>query len=340
MVLVGTTKARSSCARTPHAGGGSRRPHLPGSRSTRSRSISAAAAPAVRGRVERALRPRAPLERRLGRTWTNPERADLRFPEDTGAELKRIWQIVPGREDEPNRSTAASSRPRCSSPRTPARPGRSCGACGTTRIGRSGSRAAAACACTRSSPIPCIAGACWSRSRPAASTAATTAARPGGAQSRRARRVHARQASRVRAVRAQGRPASDVPRAAVPPESLGPLSQRGCRRIVDRTSRTACLRTSASRWRFIRTIRETRVHRADRVRRSSAARPRASCACIARATPARPGSRSRAGCRRRTRSSGAARRMGTDPLESRRRLFRYAERQGVRLAERRQRRGT
>jgi len=38
----------------------------------------------------------------FGRNWTNPERAPVRFPADTGAELKRIWQILPGRDSEPD----------------------------------------------------------------------------------------------------------------------------------------------------------------------------------------------------------------------------------------------
>jgi len=37
----------------------------------------------------------------FGRSWSTPETATLRFPEDTGASLKRIWQILPGRADEP-----------------------------------------------------------------------------------------------------------------------------------------------------------------------------------------------------------------------------------------------
>ena len=38
-----------------------------------------------------------------GRTWTDPERYPIRFPEDSGRALKQIWQIVPGRADEPDR---------------------------------------------------------------------------------------------------------------------------------------------------------------------------------------------------------------------------------------------
>jgi photosystem II stability/assembly factor-like uncharacterized protein len=37
----------------------------------------------------------------FGETWTQPEQSPLRFPEDTGATLKRIWQIRPGRTGEP-----------------------------------------------------------------------------------------------------------------------------------------------------------------------------------------------------------------------------------------------
>jgi photosystem II stability/assembly factor-like uncharacterized protein len=36
----------------------------------------------------------------FGRTWTNPEDANVKFPESTGAELKQIWQIAPGRSSE------------------------------------------------------------------------------------------------------------------------------------------------------------------------------------------------------------------------------------------------
>jgi hypothetical protein len=38
----------------------------------------------------------------FGRTWTNPESANVKFPEGTGAALKQIWQVIPGRESEPD----------------------------------------------------------------------------------------------------------------------------------------------------------------------------------------------------------------------------------------------
>lgn len=37
-----------------------------------------------------------------GRTWTNPHEMPIRFPADSGATLKNIWQICPGRPTEPN----------------------------------------------------------------------------------------------------------------------------------------------------------------------------------------------------------------------------------------------
>ncbi|MGC2528055.1 MAG: protein kinase [Candidatus Acidiferrum sp.] len=37
----------------------------------------------------------------FGRTWTNPLEANIRFPTDSGASLKNIWQICAGRENEP-----------------------------------------------------------------------------------------------------------------------------------------------------------------------------------------------------------------------------------------------
>ena len=37
-----------------------------------------------------------------GRTWTNPQEAPIRFPADSGATLKNIWQICLGRAEEPS----------------------------------------------------------------------------------------------------------------------------------------------------------------------------------------------------------------------------------------------
>ena len=38
----------------------------------------------------------------FGKTWTVPVEANVKFPEGTGAALKQIWQIVPGRDAEPD----------------------------------------------------------------------------------------------------------------------------------------------------------------------------------------------------------------------------------------------
>ncbi|MBV8518013.1 MAG: exo-alpha-sialidase [Acidobacteria bacterium] len=38
----------------------------------------------------------------FGRTWTNPESANVKFPEGAGAALQQVWQIAPGRADEPD----------------------------------------------------------------------------------------------------------------------------------------------------------------------------------------------------------------------------------------------
>src|SRR6266702_1729694 len=38
----------------------------------------------------------------FGKTWTTPTEANVKFPQGTGAALKQIWQIVPGRDGEPD----------------------------------------------------------------------------------------------------------------------------------------------------------------------------------------------------------------------------------------------
>jgi photosystem II stability/assembly factor-like uncharacterized protein len=38
----------------------------------------------------------------FGRSWTNPESANVKFPEGSGAALKQIWQIAIGRDAEPD----------------------------------------------------------------------------------------------------------------------------------------------------------------------------------------------------------------------------------------------
>src|SRR5882672_10262470 len=38
----------------------------------------------------------------FGKTWTNPENYNIKFPEDSEVSLKQIWQIVPGHPGEPD----------------------------------------------------------------------------------------------------------------------------------------------------------------------------------------------------------------------------------------------
>jgi sortilin (neurotensin receptor 3) len=38
----------------------------------------------------------------MGKTWTNPEAANVRFPAESGVSLKQIWQVRPGRNEEPD----------------------------------------------------------------------------------------------------------------------------------------------------------------------------------------------------------------------------------------------
>lgn len=38
----------------------------------------------------------------FGHTWTNPEEANVKFPEGAGAALEQIWQIAPARAEEPD----------------------------------------------------------------------------------------------------------------------------------------------------------------------------------------------------------------------------------------------
>ena len=38
----------------------------------------------------------------FGRSWDSPEQSRIRFPEDLGVAMKRVWQIVPGRAEEPD----------------------------------------------------------------------------------------------------------------------------------------------------------------------------------------------------------------------------------------------
>jgi hypothetical protein len=103
LVLVGTTKGAfmlRSRARDRWELGG---PHFPGSsvyalaydgRGGRAR-LWAALESMHWGAVLRASED-------FGRSWTQPETANVKFPADSGLSLKQVWQIVPGRASEPD----------------------------------------------------------------------------------------------------------------------------------------------------------------------------------------------------------------------------------------------
>ena len=102
LLLIGTTKGafllRSDAKRSRWEVGG---PYLPG------HSVYAMAYDGRHGRLwmsTGSMHWGAVLRSSddFGKTWTNPETANVRFPEDTGGVLKQIWQITPGRADEPD----------------------------------------------------------------------------------------------------------------------------------------------------------------------------------------------------------------------------------------------
>jgi photosystem II stability/assembly factor-like uncharacterized protein len=104
LLLVGTMKGafilRAGKARGKWEAGG---PYFPG---------SAVYAMAYDGRAKRHRIWAAPASMHwgallrssddFGKSWTNPEEANVRFPEGSGAALKQIWQVAPGRESEPD----------------------------------------------------------------------------------------------------------------------------------------------------------------------------------------------------------------------------------------------
>ena len=89
----------------------------------------------------------------LGETWQETPNGAVRFPEDTGAAVARVWQLTPGVERRRRVRRHRARRDLQVRP-TAARPSRSSAACGTTRSARSGTPASAARRSTRSCPTP------------------------------------------------------------------------------------------------------------------------------------------------------------------------------------------
>jgi hypothetical protein len=105
VLMVGTTKGgfllRSSARRDAWEMDG---PHFPGS------EMYAFALDQRGGRRTLWAAPSSPfwgttLHRSadLGGSWSDKEEIPIRFPEDSGLALKRVWQITPGRDSEPDR---------------------------------------------------------------------------------------------------------------------------------------------------------------------------------------------------------------------------------------------
>ena len=116
----------------------------------------------------------------FGKSWTNPPEAPIRFPSDTGVSLKNIWQITPGRPEEPE-VLYCGVEPvlPCSKAAIPAKTGRWCAVCSTIPIGPAGYRATEVLPYTPSCSIRRTRSACMWQFRPVACTAPTMAAVPG-----------------------------------------------------------------------------------------------------------------------------------------------------------------
>jgi photosystem II stability/assembly factor-like uncharacterized protein len=104
LLLVGTMKGafllRSDEARRkwsvdgPHFKGFASYAVLHDSRRGRNRTFAAANSPFFGSTLR--------TSEDWGRTWSEPERHTIRFPEDSGRALRQIWQIIPGRASEPD----------------------------------------------------------------------------------------------------------------------------------------------------------------------------------------------------------------------------------------------
>ena len=170
---------------------------------------------------------------RSGRRPTPGWRAAIFHSEDEGAtwlrcgELpacERAWHVRPAARTRMAGSGRESCPPRCCAPMTAVRRGRTCPGSTPTPHARSGGRAAAGSACTRSSFPRGSRAASTPGSRWRGSSALTTMARPGRPPTREPRRWRSlsprnfrRQgrASRRPSLRAQGRARSNQPRDAL-----------------------------------------------------------------------------------------------------------------------------
>ena len=159
----------------------------------------------------------------LGASWVEPPQPAVKFPEDTGASLERVWQLQPAGPEAPGRGVRGHGAGRAvplGGPR--ASPSSWSARCGSTRRARSGCRAAAGRGCTPSSPTAGTPRAVTV----AVSTAGVFRTKDGGASwapsnQGRLGGVPAGSGPGVRPVRAQGRPGRGRPGPAVSAEPLG-----------------------------------------------------------------------------------------------------------------------
>ena len=192
----------------------------------------------------------------------------------------------------PTPSTPASRTPRSSARPTAARRGTSCPACAATARARTGSRAPAACACTRSCSIPSEPERIVHRHLRRRRLPHRRRRRRPGSRSTAgcSSRLHPRPDGRGRPLRAPHRDAPVAARRALHAEALGRDAQR--RRAANPGTRSAatCRPTSASR----STSTPTSPRRSTSCRSRatpSTTRPTASCACTAAAPAATSGRR-------------------------------------------------
>ena len=179
----------------------------------------------------------------LGATWNESDHGAIRFPEDTGAALARVWQLRPDTADRPGvvwagcepHSLWRSTDGGCSL-RTGPR------ACTTTRTGPTWQPGGGGGAVHTVLPDPASDRVTVAMSTGGVYVSEDGGAEVGAAQPGHHRDLRARPAARVRAVRAQGRRRRRRSRPAVRAEPLRRLPQRRRRGLVDVDRRRAARR--------------------------------------------------------------------------------------------------
>ena len=220
----------------------------------------------------------------FGASWSGKDERSVRFPEDSELSLKRIWQIRPGSDAEPD-VIHLGVEPAC-----------------LFESRDAGDIVAAGGGAVEPSPPGALAAG-RGRALPAHHRRGRGAGRAhddrhlgggrlperqrrghvGGAQPWRARGVPPRQAPRVRPVRAQDHASSHEPRSALPAEPLGALQERGLGGYLGRHRKRGSLGFRLRHGDALPGI-PTPSTSCPSSRTASAARRTRSCACTGRAT--------------------------------------------------------